>query len=272
MAAPSFVNSSGPTIDTAGAWTHTCQASGAAGRFFLVHIVQDGTTTASTTVTGATNIENLAGTDNAWTQLATDQIIGSPTSARHHVYVGRALSTSAPTISGGSVSGEDLYIFSLQFQNVSTGTTLADVIENSSAGAFLTGQGTGTTVNQVSVTSLGDDRLGLNICGEDAAVIEADAFSGWTSVGAWSTATGTDAAGFYQHITMPTAATESGGSITILSVGWGIIGFALIGTTVGGTNFTRPQSDTITMSDNAVVTLTPGVEIPFVKFPFSRLP
>lgn len=199
MTAPVFQNAGTGASDIAGAWTYTCQASQAVGRVFIVEIVQDGTATGQITVTGATNIENLAGTDNAWTAIAVDQPIGSPTAGLHHLYIGRALGTAAPTISGGNAFGDDIFIRSYQYSDVNLGTTLASVIENSSAGSIINGVGTGTTVLDTGVTTLGPDRLICNFVGinDDVAI---DAFVGMTG-GVWREAiaeyadsAGTDAA------------------------------------------------------------------------------
>src|SRR5262245_20534320 len=117
MAAPSFVNAGTGATDAGGAWTYTCQASGAAGRVFVAHILQDGTTGGATTVTGSSNINDLSGAAG-WTNIfgaGGAQEVGNPRSGLHYIFIGRATSTSAPTISGGNSTSEDLYIRSYQF-------------------------------------------------------------------------------------------------------------------------------------------------------------
>lgn len=167
MAAPRLIDAGTGATDAGGAWTYTCQASGAAGRVFIVQILQDGSTNGAVTVTGATNIEDLAGTDNAWTQIPGANAdgsfpVGASGEARQFLYIGRALSTSAPTISGGNSTSEDLYIRSYQFADVSIGTTLATVIENATAGSTVNNVGTSATADDASVQTLGLDRLALN--------------------------------------------------------------------------------------------------------------
>jgi len=186
MAAPSYVNAGTGATDAGGAWSYTCQASAAAGRVFIVQILQDGTTTGAVTSVVGTNIENLGGTDNVWTAVAVNQAVGSSTAALQHIYIGRALSTSAPTISGANSTSEDLYIRSYQFTDVSTGTTLATVIENGTAGATANGVATSNTAADTGVTTLGVDRLALNLVGvgDDNGIATFSSFSeAWSGSG-----------------------------------------------------------------------------------------
>lgn len=206
MAAPIFVDAGTGATDAGGAWAYTCQASGAAGRVFVVQILQDGTSTGVVAVTGASNIENLAGTDNAWTQIIGNDssgadgsfLVGGP-AARHFLFIGRALSTSAPTISGTNSTSEDLYIRSYQFTNVSTGTTLTTVVENDAdvLKVAVNGAGTSGTIADTGVTTLGPDRLCLNFVAinDDNAVADFTGETGgdWVEAAAeYADASGTD--------------------------------------------------------------------------------
>src|SRR3972149_3962365 len=104
MTAPTFVAAGTGATDAAGAWSYTCGAPGAAGRLIIVQMLQDGDTGAAVAVTGATNIEDLAGTDNQWTQGYWDTLtgnqVGNPRVARNKIWLGRSLSPSPPPISG----------------------------------------------------------------------------------------------------------------------------------------------------------------------------
>lgn len=241
MTAPTFDSAGAGATDAGGVWAYTVTGGIAAGRVIIVQILQDGTTNGAVTVTGASNIENLAGTDNQWTQIPgpngdSSWPVGSPAAARQFLYIGRCLSTSSPTISGGNSTSEDLYIRSYTFVDVNTGTTLSDVIENSSAGSAVNGSGTGTTVSDTGVTTLDVDRLALQLVAinDDVAV---DAFAGETGgdwvepVAEYAEASGTDGCLQLQTADMAAAGTINGGTDTIVSAGWGVVGFALIGTT-----------------------------------------
>lgn len=239
MAAPSFIDASTGATDAGGAWAFTCQASAAAGNLFIVNILIDGAT-AVVNITGATNIENLAGTDNAWTQIAT-VVAGAASEAQHWILCGRALSTSAPTISGTNSTSEDLYFQSYQFQDVATGTTLATVIENGTAGTAVNGTGTGTTITDTAVTTLGVDRLALQVFGGNDDTIWSGGLEGgsggeyFTETVNYAEASGTDGTVTLWTCAKPTAATIDGNSVTaITSLAWSNVGFALIGTTVAG--------------------------------------
>lgn len=202
----------------------------------ILTIVQDGTTASTVTLDSATNIENLAGTDNAWTFIGTFNI-GSPTSALHHLWIGRTINTSAPTATGSNGTSEDLYATFWHFSDVSAGTTLATVIENGTAGGTANGVGTGTAISDTAVTTLGPDRLALNFIGVDDDVAIIGSFSGetggdWDNVAFDNESSGTDGAEGIYRATMATAGTIDGGTGTMSTGGWGIVGFALIGTTV----------------------------------------
>lgn len=247
MARPTIVDGGTGATDAGGAWTYTCQAAAAAGRVFIVQILQDGSTNGAITSVVGTNIEDLAGTDDAWTQIPGANAdgsfpVGASGEARQFLYIGRALSTSAPTISGGNSTSEDLYIRSYQFTTVSTGTTLATVIENGTAGSTANSTGTDATATDAGVTTLGPDRLALQFVSvnDDNAI---SAFSGETNgnwayqagITAYAESSGTDGAIAMQWSAAASATTIDGGSGSIVdSDAWGCIGLALIGTTVEG--------------------------------------
>ena len=241
MAAPSYVNAGTGATDATGAWSYTCQASEAAGRVFIVHILQDGGTATAMTVTGGTNIEALDGTANTWTPIMYGSYrwywCGGTSDAVQYLLIGRATSTSAPTISGGNSTSEDLYIRSYQFSNVNTGTTQAALIENydSTYGDLLVTLGNSNTASDSSVSTLGPDRLALNFVAvnDDNAIAQFSGQSGgtWTEVAEYAESSGTDGAIQLQYATMTSAGTINGGTASITDMdAWGVIGFALIGT------------------------------------------
>ena len=272
MAAPSYVNAGTGATDSGGAWSYTCQASAAAGRVFIVQILQDGATSGALSSVVGTNIENLGGTDNVWTAVAINQPVGSPTAALQHIYIGRALSTSAPTISGANSTSEDLYIRSYQFTDVSTGTTLATVVENG-AGTSANGVGSSNTASDTAVATLGPARLALNFLAvdDDNALAQFSGQSGgtWTEVAEYANSSGTDGAIQMQYASMPGVWTIDGGTASITdSDNWGVVGFALIGTTASAPQSMTPGvlslttslfAPTVTVTDNVTVTPAPVV-------------
>ena len=245
MAIPVFRTtvSSGAT-DAGGAWSYTTASPAAAGRVIIAQILQDGNTDGALTSIVGTNIENLAGTDNVWTQITGANAdgshpVGDPAAARQFLYIGRSLSTTAATISGGNSTSEDLYIRAAEFSDVNTGTALSDVIENASAGAFVNGVGTGTSMSDADVTTLGADRLALNFraANDDVTwtVYSGESGGTWQNSLAYSDAAGTDGAIALERADMVSAGTIGGATATVSpSASWGVVGFALIGTTPAG--------------------------------------
>lgn len=126
----------------------------------------------------------------------------------------------------------------VQFADVSAGTTLATVIENGTAGTANNGAGTGTSMSDTAVTTLGTDRLACNWIAVNDDVLGASyVFSGesggtWTDRPLYNESTGTDGALALSEATMASAGTIDGATATITSAAWGVVGFALIGTTV----------------------------------------
>jgi hypothetical protein len=242
MTVPSLVNAGTGATDAGGAWTYTCQASAAAGGLFIVQVLQDGATTNAITVTSGTNIEDLAGTDNVWSAFtaAAGEAVGSPRAGGQYMWMGRALSTSAPTVTGGNSTAEDIYIRSYQFADVTSGTLISDITEG-----VATSVGTSATVSDAGVTTLGSDRLAVNFGAitDDASGIAlfAGATGGtWAHFQLYETATGTDGSLFYEDADMAAAGTINGGTDTITSLPWGVLGFALIGTASAPAPLPRP--------------------------------
>jgi len=237
MAAPSLVTSSAGATDAGTGWSYTGTGAGAAGRLMLLHVLQDGSTSAgAVSVTSVTNIENLAGTDNVMTAVTAGTTVGSPTVAYHGFWLGRSLNTTAPVVTGGNTTSDDIYIRMYEFENVSAGTTVATVIENGVA-AYEFSRSTDTTVVQVSTTTNGPDRLAISLVAINDDATGIAAYTGtsggtWTMAASYETATGTDGTLALMTATMASAGTISGGTATITSDAWGTLGFALIGTTV----------------------------------------
>lgn len=218
MSAPFFVQASTGATDATGAFTFTGTAVGTVGDIVILHIVVDGTGAISWGTLSATNINALDGTANTWTLIGTFNI-GSATNAQHRLYIGRRTSaSSAPTFTTtANTSGDDVYGRMYDFGGVSAGTTLATVIENSSAGGTASEVGTSATIADAGVTTLGSDRLALNfVGGNDDNLI--DTFAGMTG-GVWAEAVaeyaeagGTDAV--LQLQVSHLGEVESGGTFT----------------------------------------------------------
>lgn len=256
MAAPTYKSAGAGAVGTGAGLIVGFPASGnAVGDFVIVHILQDGTAAQTPSATGlGTIVENLAGTDDALTFIGTF----TTGSVRHHLWCGRITSTLANgATTSWSIGSEDCYGRIYTFSNVNTGTTLNDVMENSSAGGTATSNGVSTGIADAAVVTLGADRLALNFVGvnDDNAVAAFTGMSGGTwaeAVAEYATATGTDACIQLQTAAMASAGTIDGGSYTMLaSDAWGVVGFALIGTTSGGTPIAG--TDTATVADVAAV-------------------
>ena len=232
LAAVSYVTSSAGGTDAGGAWSHTSAAPGAAGRIYIVQLVQDGTSASNAAIDSVTNAENLAGTDNTLTYIG-EFDVGSAVAASQHLWIGRSLNTSAMVITGSNAGTDDLYFIVHEFSGVSAGTTLATVIENVTAGSTVSGAGTSTTVADAGVTTLGPNRLALNFLGfnDDLTGFDGSFTSetggDWATVISLGTSVGTDAAVNLQTATIASPGTINGGTMTITSMAWGAVGFAL---------------------------------------------
>jgi hypothetical protein len=236
MAAPTFVNTGGAP-DLGGAWTIANSVSVTTGNVVVFQLVQDGSTNGAVAATSFSGIAALDGTANSMTSIGSFAVGGS-TEARQHLWIGRATSTTV-SVSGTNSTSEDLFGQFYQFADVSAGTTLATVIENGSAGATTTSAGTSATLSDASVTTLGPDRLACNFIAvnDDNAIALITGQSGgtWADRGGFAASDGTDAANELQTAAMASAGTIDGGTASITdSDAWGVVGFALIGTTASG--------------------------------------
>lgn len=209
--------------------TGACSKTGCkAGNFIIVHSLQDGTS-GNQSFINVSNIENLVGDDSAVTGVATGAV-GSPTTALYDIWFGRVIADG--TVSGDfSSSGDDMFGWIHEFGNVSLGTTLSDVIEETTAGSFNFASGTSTTIGDESVTTLGPDRLGVQLITVAAQQSLTD-FTGetgdWTEpVAEFASAVGTAGTVGLQIAEIPGAATVDGGTITITSNPWAVLAFAL---------------------------------------------
>lgn len=234
MAIPTWATADTGATDAGGAWSYT-GVFASVGLCRIFHVLQDGSAAGTVTLTGATNCEALDGTDGTLTYVGAFNC-GNPTAAIQHVWIGRSTAAANPVISGGNSGTDDIYMRLYKFNDVSTGTTLATVIENASAGSTVNVFGTSATAEDASVQTLNVDRLAVNFLG----INDDNPFAGFTgqSGGTWTTrasyadATGTDGAIYLIDAAMATAGTIDGGTGSITdSDAWGTIGFALIGTT-----------------------------------------
>lgn len=162
MAAPSYITAAVGATDATGAWSYTSPSPGAVGRVYIVQLLQDGTA-AAPTISSVTNAEQLNGTDNNLTSIGSFAV-GNPTAANQHLWIGRSTSTSAMVITGANAGGDDVYVRVYVFSDVSTGTTLATVIENigGTSDLYRTTVGTSSTPSPAQVTSSGPDRVPIN--------------------------------------------------------------------------------------------------------------
>jgi hypothetical protein len=237
MAAPTFVQAAGGGLGQVGSVSFPVSGpTGTVGNVVLLGVMSDGTGGAPT-ASATSRVSNLAGTTSSLTTIGTVDV-GSAAAASLSAFIGRINTTGTysvtVTLNG---SGNDVYCEFWEFTNVNSGSTLADVIENTTAGTYTSGAGTSNTIADAAVVTIGADRLAVNLIGvnDDNAI---DAMTGMTG-GTWSepsadygSATGTDGQVGVQIAAMASAGTINGGTdVMAASDAWGVMGFALIGTT-----------------------------------------
>lgn len=243
MAAPTFVKAGTGAVNTA-ADSFPVTVSATAGNVIVCHVFKDRAVEVPASGIDAalsSNIEDLAATTDAMTPLggsysSATETVGSPTAGYQLVWIGRATATGTVTVEVLRASGTWLARL-YEFTNVAPGTTLAAVIENSTAGSYSNGSpGTSTTLADTAVTTLGVDRLAVNVVAvnDDNALGSFTGESGgdWTLAADYGTATGTDGEIGLQTAAMAAAGTIDGGTFTLgASLSWGVVGFAFKGTT-----------------------------------------
>lgn len=242
MAIPAFVQAGAGITITGASGTAQITSGVTVGNVILLQILVDsgGTNPTLTTVTG---IADIAGTPSAMT-TGTASAVGNPIAGEQRPYFGRATATSVSVlITAGDTL--DLYARLYEFSGVASGTALTDIIENGvAADGMALGAATSTTIADVAVTTNGADRLAVNMIAvnDDNALA---AFSGQTGgtwvepVAEYLDSTGTDGCIGIQTANMASAGTIDGGTITMASDGWGVIGFALKPAAAAGSTYTK---------------------------------
>ncbi len=204
MAAPSFVSAGTGVVITTG--SSTVSKTATVDNLLILQVLNDGGNLPIPSISSVTNIENLAGMGSSMTVLFDNSVedgnVGNPKVAFQVAWIGRATGTSA-SVSLTNNSGDDLYARFYEFSGVNTGATLADVIEETTAGNMSNGAGTSTTVSDTGVTTLGADRLACNFgaINDDATGIAV--FTGmtggtWTDFQSFESSTGTDGTIFFE--------------------------------------------------------------------------
>jgi hypothetical protein len=200
MAAPRFHASGIGATDAGGAWqvsSNLAYTSASIGNVIVLQILQDGTTSGAVSLTSVSYAAALDGTDSTMSYIG-EFAVGSPTAALQHLWIGRRTSSQTPIAYGSNSTSEDVYCRFYEFADVSTGTTLADVIENASAGATVNTVGTSATAADSSVTTLGPDRLAVNFVAvnDDNAIAQFSGQTGgtWIKVAEYAESSGTDGA------------------------------------------------------------------------------
>jgi hypothetical protein len=255
MAQPTYVNAGAGATDAGGAWAYTTAAPAKAGNLIVVQVLQDGVSAnTAITITSATNCTDLTGAASLFAALAaTGFNVGDIVSVAGYQYLffARAIGTSAIVVTGANSGTDDIYVRSYEFTDVNAGTRLEDILENTTAGAVTSGAGSSATIADAAVVTTDRDRLALNFCAITDDATGLAAFAGetggdWTlAVAIYEVSTGTDGCLGLMQAAMPLPDTINGGTDTITSLPWGVIGFALKGTT--------PREAAINIQDPAFV-------------------
>ncbi len=186
-----------------------------------------------------TNIKSLDGTATSIGQITVDRTLG--TGNVHSLYIGRAMSDGTCTAAAAAGAGsEDVFFRVYEFSGVYPGTdnTGVGTIENS-ATTFASAAGTSTSVLDTGVVTSDVQRLALQFVGlaSNQAIGDFTGETGgdWAEIAEYQDATGSTATLQLQSASMAAAGTIDGGAVTVSSVGWGVIGLALIPASVGQT-------------------------------------
>lgn len=210
------------------------------GNLIILQVLCDGNATIDSGG-GVSGWDKLDGTD-VTTDLPTnaDNVVKDlllASTFTMSLFIGRATTTSpfAFLLESGNV---DWFARMYEFTNVNTGTTLAAVMEQNGTTTPATTSDTTITIADADVITTGADRLALNFVGvnDDNALDDFTGMTGGTwaeAVAEFTSATGTDAAIGLQSAAMASSGTIGGGTDGMaIADPWGVVGFALIGTTV----------------------------------------
>ena len=233
MAAPAFVQAGTGAVWTTGAAVAASLSGVTVGNLVVLHCLQDGTGVSGPTEAGGSGTEELdaSGTWTKPSNLSGIQV-GNPLAAKLHVWLARATS-STPSVQLSHSDGDDLYFRLYEFSGVHRGPATTDVYENSIAGGTANTNGTSTTVADAGVVTLGPDRLACNFVGINDDLTGIAAFAGesggdWAMPASFESSTGTDGTISLMTAVIASAGTIDGGSDTITSDGWGVVGLAFI--------------------------------------------
>lgn len=229
MAVPIFVGA-GTGVEILTSIATASKTGCTAGNLILAHLVNRGND--YNFPTSVTNISNLAGTASSIGQVTVDRPLG--TGNVHSLYIGRATADGTCSVGAGVGAGsEDVYMRVYEFSGVFAGTdnTGIGTIENGGT-TFAAGSGTSTSVLDTGVVTNGSDRLALQFVGlaSNQAIGDFTGETGgdWTEAAEFQGATGSTATLQLQTAAISAAGTIDGGAVTVTSIGWGVIGIALI--------------------------------------------
>lgn len=263
MAAPTLVQSNAGEVITATSGVITLTGC-TAGNVVIFQVLNDGANSFLVPDT-LVNVVDLAGGSTALTHMNSPNNNVSLSDvvvvAIGRIYIGRVVADGTVSVNTRQSGGDDVYAQIHEFTNVNTGSTLADVLENGTAGIGVdfdtTGLTPGTTVFAPDVTTLGADRLAcafIFINDDNApASFTTETGGDWTLVANFGSTTGTDGEVGLQTAPMASAGTISGGSYSQANDAWEVRGFALIGTTVGGGPAYQPRSGAVNFVDPGVL-------------------
>lgn len=200
-----------------------------AGSLIIVQFVINGTGQ-SATFSVITNIEDIAGTDNAMTipPGGPYDIGGVPQTGVQQIAYGRAMAGGTCSIDF-TITSNDLVARMYEFSGVSTDTTVANIIDNTAAGTGMrqrVGNSTTPGTSDPAVTTSGTDRLAVAFVGITGNVATASMTgeSGADWVEAVTGYADTPGTAQIQIASMPAAGSITGtGSQTIgSSQGWAV--------------------------------------------------
>lgn len=209
----------------------TLDITGATAGNLLVFHIQYAGLTDDWTYSDHNNIQRLDGTLNDIDSIINGAQVGA--TRLHAFQTARVTANGTCSVTANvGASGEDLFARIYEFSGASLGTSVDTVFEGDNAPGWSVSSGTGTTVSDAGITTLGPNRLALQCVAlaSNQAIGDFTGESGgdWTEAAEYQSAAAVTGTLQLQTAPIASAGTINGGTVTVSSIAWGVLGTAII--------------------------------------------